>query len=173
MENIEKISNYILPIVILFVLAVGIKEKKDVFKLFIDGVEEGLKSTIKIIPIIIAFFFFSGILISSDLINNIFKIFISEDNNIKYVFIVSIIKSFSGSAGISLGIDTLKKIGVDSNLGMALSIILGSTETTMYIASIYLSRFKNKKIWPVIVIGLICDLFVLLITLNMFIDFSL
>ena len=74
---------------------------------------------------------------------------------------------------VSQLIDMLKKIGVDSKLGMALSIILGSTETTMYVASIYLSRFKNKKISPVIVIGLICDLFVLLITLNMFIDFSL
>lgn len=173
MGNIEKISNYIIPIFILIVFIVGIKEKKDIFRLFVNGVEEGLKSTIKIIPIIIAFFFFSGVLISSDLINRIFNYFISEENNIKYVFIVSIIKSFSGSAGISLGIDVLKKVGVDSSLGMALSVILGATETTMYVASIYLSRFKDKKIWPVIVLGLICDIFVLLITLNMFIDFSL
>ena len=43
--------------------------------------------------------------------NIISKIFGSSKNgnNIKYVVIVSIIKSFSGSAGISLGIDTFQK----------------------------------------------------------------
>lgn len=173
MENIEKISNYIVPLFILIVFIIGIKEKKDVFNFFINGVEEGIKSTIKIIPIIIAFFFFSGVLMSSELINRIFDFVSSSENNIKYVVIVSIIKSFSGSAGISLGIDVLKKIGVDSSLGMALSIILGATETTIYVSSIYLGRFKDKKIWPVIILGLICDIFILILTLNMFIDISI
>lgn len=173
MENIEKISNYIIPLFILIVFIIGIKEKKDVFNLFINGVEEGIKSTINIIPIIIAFFFFSGVLMSSELINRIFDFVSSSENNIKYVVIVSIIKSFSGSAGISLGIDVLKRIGVDSSLGMALSIILGATETTIYVASIYLGRFKDKKIWPVILLGLICDIFVLILTLSIFIDISI
>lgn len=173
MENIEKISNYIIPLFILIVFIIGIKEKKDVFNLFINGVEDGIKSTVKIIPIIIAFFFFSGVLISSDIINKMFNYFMNNENNIKYVVIVSIIKSFSGSAGISFGIDILKRIGVDSPIGMVLSIILGATETTMYVASIYLGRFKDKDILPVITLGLICDIFVLLLTLSMFIDIGM
>ena len=67
-----------------------------------------------------------------------------------------------------MGIETLKKIGVDSNFGLALSVILGATETTLYVVTMYLGRFKNKKIYPIILLGFICDLFVFLISLAFF-----
>ena len=101
MENIEKITNYIIPTIILIVFVVGIKEKKDIFKIFIDGAEEGIKNVIKLIPIIIAFFFFSGVIISSNIINFVFNFFI-KNNEIRYIITTSVIKMFSGSAGISL-----------------------------------------------------------------------
>ena len=170
MENIEKITNYIIPTIILIVFVVGIKEKKDIFKIFIDGAEEGIKNVIKLIPIIIAFFFFSGVIISSNIINFVFNFFI-KNNEIRYIITTSVIKMFSGSAGISLWIETLKKVGVDSNFGLALSVILGATETTIYVISIYLGRFKNKKIWPICILGVICDIFVLILSLSFFIDF--
>lgn len=171
MENLEKITEYIIPSIILIVFLIGIKEKKDIFKLFIDGAEEGIKHVYNLIPIIIAFFFFSGILVSSNLIDNVFGA-ILEESDIKYVIIVSIIKMFSGSAGISLGIDVLKKVGVNSNTGIALSVILGATETTMYVVSIYLGKFKNKKILPICILGLMCDVFVLIVSLSFFVDFT-
>ena len=141
------------------------------FKLFIEGVEEGIKSVFKLIPIIIAFFLFSGILISSNIINIMFENVFKLEENLKYVFIVSIIKMFSGSAGISMGLEVLKKVGVDSVYGIALSVILGSTETVFYVVSIYLNRFKSKKIFPICILGVLCNLLVLFISLNFIIDF--
>ena len=86
--------------------------------------------------------------------------FIKINNSVKDVFLVSTIKSVSGSAGISLGIELLKNVGIDSNLGLIICVILGSTETTLYVISMYLGKYNSKKIWPICVIGLLCDLFV-------------
>lgn len=168
---LKKITEYIIPTIILVVFIEGIREKKDVFKLFIEGVKNGIESTFKLIPIIIAFFFFSGIITSSNFISVLFDKFLNITGNIKYVITTFVIKCFSGSAGISMGIETLNKVGVDSNLGLALSVILGATETTLYVASIYLGNLKNKKIYPIIILGLLCDIFVLIVSMAIFIDF--
>lgn len=165
---LKNVTEYIVPIIILLVFIEGIREKKDVFKIFIEGVEKGIVNTLKLTPIIIAFFFFTGIITSSNIINIIFDRIINISGEIKYLITTFIIKSFSGSAGISMGIETLKKIGVDSNFGLALSVILGATETTLYVVTMYLGRFKNKKIYPIILLGFICDLFVFLISLAFF-----
>lgn len=165
---LKNVTEYIVPIIILLVFIEGIREKKDVFKIFIEGVEKGIVNTLKLMPIIIAFFFFTGIITSSNIINIIFDRIINISGEIKYLITTFIIKSFSGSAGISMGIEALKKIGVDSNFGLALSVILGATETTLYVVTMYLGRFKNKKIYPIILLGFVCDLFVFLISFALF-----
>ena len=159
MEVLERMTDYFVPIIIIVVLICGIKEKKDIFKLFINGAEEGVKTTIKLIPFIIAFFFFSSMLISSNIVDFIFDS-IKINNSVKDVFLVSTIKAISGSAGTSLGIELLKNVGIDSNLGLVICVILGSTETTLYVISMYLGKYNGKKIYPICLMGLLCDLFV-------------
>ena len=51
----------------------------------------------------------------------------------------------------------MKQYGVDSKIGLITSCIMGSTETTIYVASIYSSKIKIKNIKEVIIIGLIGD----------------
>lgn len=170
-EIIGKYAEYIVPAFIMIVFIQGIREKKDILGLFKDGVIDGINAVYKLIPIIISFFFFSNIVISSGFINWLFDNILKVTNNIKYIFITFIIKMFSGSAGIALGIDTIKLVGVDSSLGIIMSIILGATETTMYVITIYLNKYQGKKLIPVYFLGIICDIFVLCITLILFIDF--
>lgn len=155
----NKVVECIIPGFIFIVLCVGLLERKDIFKLFINGAEEGVKTTIKLIPFIIAFFFFSSMLISSNIVDFIFD-FIKINNSVKDVFLVSTIKAISGSAGTSLGIELLKNVGIDSNLGLVICVILGSTETTLYVISMYLGKYNGKKIYPICLMGLLCDLFV-------------
>lgn len=164
MEVLERMTDYFVPIIIIVVLICGIKEKKDIFKLFINGVEDGLKQLYKIIPIIIAFFFLSGVVVSSNIIEIIFSKFINIPDETNKVLIVSMFKSISGSAGLSLGVEYLKSLGVESNLGIILSVILASSETTLYVVSLYLGRFKEKNVLPIVLLGFLCDILVVLLS---------
>ena len=51
----------------------------------------------------------------------------------------------------------MKNYGVDTDIGLLTSCIMGSTETTIYVIALYTSQLKNKNIKPVIIIGLIAD----------------
>ena len=59
--NKINILNYIsiiaMPLIILIIVFEGIREKKPVFELFLKGVSNGIKITIKIFPTLIGLFF--------------------------------------------------------------------------------------------------------------------
>lgn len=52
----------------------------------------------------------------------------------------------------------MKKYGVDSNIGMIISSIMGSTETTLYTIAIYTSTVKVKKTRGILLAALIGDI---------------
>ena len=58
----------------------------------------------------------------------------------------------------------MKKYGVDSNLGMIASTIMGSTETTLYTIAIYTSVVKVKKSRGILIAALIGDFVGMLIS---------
>lgn len=74
MQIINYISLIAMPLVIFCIILFGIINKKKVFDLFIEGVEDGIKITIKLLPTLIALFFAIGTLKSSGVIEGIEKI---------------------------------------------------------------------------------------------------
>ena len=66
-------------------------------------------------------------------------------------------RPISGSTATAMGIEIMKNYGIDTNIGLLTSCIMGSTETTIYVIALYTSQLKNKNIKPVIIIGLIAD----------------
>ncbi len=52
----------------------------------------------------------------------------------------------------------MKKYGVDSNIGLIVSTIMGSTETTLYTIAIYASVVKIKKTRGVLIAALVGDI---------------
>ena len=68
-----------------------------------------------------------------------------------------LLRPISGSTTTAVATSLMKQYGVDSKIGLIASCIMGSTETTIYVASIYSSKIKVKNIKEVIIIGLIAD----------------
>ncbi len=58
---------------------------------------------------------------------------------------------------MAVGIDIMKNFGVDSKIGMIISTIMGSTETTLYTIAIYTSVVSIKKTRGVLKAALIGD----------------
>ena len=67
-------------------------------------------------------------------------------------------RPISGSASLAVLIDIFKNCGVDSLAGQMASIIQGSTDTTVYVITLYFSSVGIKKIRNSLSIGLIADI---------------
>ena len=71
---------------------------------------------------------------------------------------LAILRPISGSASLAIGTQIIKDCGVDSLIGLIISTIMGSTETTIYTIAIYTSCVGVKKIRFVLVAALIADI---------------
>ncbi len=60
----------------------------------------------------------------------------------------------------------MEQYGVDSKIGMIVSTIMGSTETTLYTIAIYSSVVKIKKTRGILVAALIGDIVGMLISVG-------
>ncbi len=150
-----------MPLVILLIILFGFKEKKNVFDLFLVGAKKGLEITITIFPTLIGLFFAIGLLNNSGIINFITKLIepiLSFFNFPKEILPLALLRPISGSASLALATDIIKNNGVDSNIGLIASVIMGSTETTLYTIAVYCSSIKIKNTRKIIIPALLADL---------------
>lgn len=160
MEMINFISNLAMPFIILLIVAYGLIEKKKVFDVFLDGAKEGLSIVLSIFPTLVGLFVAIGALRSSGIIDLIVNFLSPVLEIIKFpseIMPLALLRPISGSSSIAIATDIMKNYGVDSNLGMIASTIIGSTETTLYTIAVYTSCVKIKKTRFVLVASLIAD----------------
>lgn len=150
----------IVPLLILLVILIGIKEKKDIFKLFIEGVLDGLKVIYNIFPYILAITISIGLLKSSgalDILIYPIKPILTKLNIPSDIIPLCIMRPLSGGASMSVVMDIFNTSGPDSISGKMASIIMGATETTLYTITILFGAVKIKKLRGVLIAGLIAD----------------
>ena len=160
MKFIIFFSNIAILIFLLITILFGIIERKNVLELFFQGVIEGEKIVITLFPTLLALIVAvemlnkSGIIyFISDFISPILNFFKIE----KTLSPLILMRPISGSTTTAIATSLMKKYGVDSKVGLISSCIMGSTETTIYVASIYSSKIKVKNIKSVVIIGLLAD----------------
>ena len=150
----------IIPIFIATILIVGLKEKKDIFKLFVEGCLEGLKMVYKIFPYILAITVATYLLKSTGALDFILiplrplltKFGIPDD-----IVPLCLMRPLSGGASMSVVMDILKTSGADSVSGKMAAIIMGATETILYTITILFGAVGIKKLRGVLIAGLIAD----------------
>lgn len=161
---IDYITMSTVPVMILLIIIIGVKEKKDVFALFIDGVKEGLKVVLGIFPYILAILIAIGLFRNSGALDLIIKPITPVLNTLgvpKEIIPLCILRPLSGGASMTLVMDIFKNYGVDSISGKIASIIMGGTETTIYCITILFGAVKIKKLRGVLIAGLIADFVVI------------
>ena len=160
MKFINFFSSFAMPFMIIIIVIYGVIERKKVFDIFLDGAKEGISIVLNIFPTLVGLFVAIGALRSSGVIDLIVKFLTPALNIINFpteILPLAIIRPISGSSSIAVATDIMKNFGVDSNIGLIASVIMGSTETTIYTIAIYTSSVGIKKTRFVLWAALIAD----------------
>ena len=159
-----KIVNYIsivaMPLLILIIVIEAIKEKKNVFDIFLKGGIDGVSITLKIFPTLIGLFMAIGMLRSSGIIDFLTQIISPILYLIHFpreVVPLALLRPVSGSASMAVATDIIKNNGADSFVGLLASVIMGSTETTLYTIAVYTSSVKIKNTRGILIAALAAD----------------
>lgn len=155
------ISNILIPLLVLGVVLYGIIKKVDVYDVFIEGAKEGINIGVSIFPYMLGMILGINILLKSNFLDVIFNflkpLFDFIDIPID-ILPMALLRPVSGSAVLSILNNILTNYGPDSFIGRLASTIQGSTDTTIYILTLYFGTVGIKKIRYSLWAGLIADL---------------
>ncbi|WP_033828510.1 spore maturation protein [Bacillus andreraoultii] len=161
MEIISKISLWIIPILIGFILIHGTWKKVPTYEVFVEGGKEGIKIAISIIPFLV------GMLVAISIFraSGALEFFVSLLRPIlewigvpAEIVPLAILRPISGNAALGVTSDLIATYGPDSFIGRLASVMQGSTDTTFYILTVYFGAVGIKKMGDSLKIGLIADL---------------
>ena len=161
MEIINYISIIAIPMIILIIVTQALKERLNVFDIFLKGAVEGVEISLKIFPTLIGLFVAIGMLRSSGILEYIINLITPVLVLIKFpseVVPLALLRPISGSAATAVATDIIKTNGVDSFVGLLSSVIMGSTETTLYTIAVYTGTAKVKNTRGILIAALAADI---------------
>ncbi len=150
----------ILPIMILLILTAGIARKVPVYEEFIEGAKDGFKVSIKIIPYLVALITAISMFKSSgamDWLTGMFGHILDKLSVPAEIVPVIITRPLSGSAALGIFAELAAKHGADSFITKMAAIMLGSSETTFYVLTVYFGSVGIKKFRYALFTGIVSD----------------
>lgn len=149
MRILSALSDLMVPVLIFYVVGLGLLMKQDVFGDFLNGAKDGMRTVIGIVPTLIGLMAAVGVLRSSGFLEDFGKLFgtVLEPAGIPSALVpLGVVRLFSNSAAVSLLLDLYKEAGCDSFAGRAASIMMSCTETVfLYDGGLFRSGPHQKK----------------------------
>ncbi|MBP3921039.1 MAG: spore maturation protein [Bacilli bacterium] len=155
------ISNLILPLIVLIIIIYGVKKKVNVYDTFTTGAKESFEMTLKLFPTLLAMILGINIFIKSGILDFFLNILEPLFNIIKVpkeILPIAVMRPISGSSGLALLNTIYETHGPDSLITRISSVIQGSTDTTLYVLTLYFGSIGIKKTRYALKAGLLADL---------------
>lgn len=140
--------NYLVPIILISTFTLSAIKKVSFLDSLTDGIKEAFNLTIRLIPNLVAVFIAISLMQSSGMSNllaNVVSPIFMYLGIPKELLELIILRPLSGSGSLALLESIYASYGVDSYISICASIIMGSTETIFYVASVYFSVEEDKK----------------------------
>lgn len=148
MKLLSYLSEFMIPVLIFYIIAMGVAARQNVYEDFMKGAKDGLHLVFKIMPTMIAMLVAVNVLRASGFLEFLAELVrpLAEKIHFPAALVpLSVLKIFSSSGATGLLLDLYKEYGADSYVGKVGSLILSSTETIFYTMSLYFVTAGIKK----------------------------
>lgn len=137
------IASILLMLLVCAFIVDGLRHKVNVYSSFIEGAKSGFATAVRIIPYLVALLVGVAVFRASGamdlLMEGLHKFLSFTGVNTDWVEALPtmIMKPISGSGARAMMIDAMQTHGADSFIGRLTSCVQGSTDTTLYVVSVY------------------------------------
>lgn len=158
------LSNGIILLIFLLIIAGGLYKKVNVFDAFVEGAKGGFDVAIKIIPYLVGILVAISMLRTSGTFDAFIEgmkqmfVFLGTDTRFVDGLPTALIKPLSGSGARGMMIDTMTTFGPDSFAGRLSCVLQGSSDTTFYVIAVYFGAVGIKNTRYAIGAMLLADL---------------
>ncbi|MFA6988595.1 MAG: nucleoside recognition domain-containing protein [Candidatus Gastranaerophilaceae bacterium] len=158
---INLISNWTLPLIIVVIPLWAVFKKVPVYETFISGAKEGFSIGVKIIPYLVAILVAIGMFRASgaiDMIALALKPLLHKIGMPADVLPLALIRPLSGSGALGLMSEIAGKYGGSDSVSKMAAVMVGSSETTFYVLTVYFGSVGVTRFRHALAAGLIADI---------------
>ena len=148
MSILLTISDFIIPVTILFIVVFGCLQKVDIYEVFLEGAKEGLQTVVDILPTLIGLVMAVEVVRAGGLLDIMVEWIRPFADAVGFpaeLAPLSIVRLVSSSAATGLLTDLFANYGPDSYLGRVASVMMSCTETVFYTMSLYYLSIGIRK----------------------------
>ncbi len=154
-------SALIVPALLLIVGAYGLYKRVDIFSAMIKGAKDGLRVAVDILPALTVLLTAVYMLRASGALEALAEV-------LQPIFAwlgipaecapLMLLRPVSGSGALAIGAEIMEQSGPDSFIGRCAAVMLGSTETSLYVIAVYFAAARIKKTRHAVPAALMADL---------------
>ncbi len=153
-EILEAVSQWAIPALILLIIVVAARKKVPMYESFVTGAKEGFNVAVMIIPYLVAMLFAIKVFVASGIFDDIKYGLAMVMNSVGLgaytesldLLPLAMTKPLTGGGARAVMLEIFDLHGPDSFLGKTASIMMGSSETTFYILTVYFGAVGVKKV---------------------------
>ncbi|CUH94075.1 putative membrane protein [Propionispora sp. 2/2-37] len=157
----EQLSLWAVPVLLLMIPLVGILRGVKVYEAFVEGAVDGFHTSVRILPFLVAMMVAIYIFRSSgalQVFTSLLQPLLSNIGVPAELLPLAILRPLSGTGAMGITTELLHTHGPDSMIGRMASTILGSTDTTFYILTVYFGAVGVQNPRYSVFVGLLGDL---------------
>lgn len=155
-----------MPLILAITGGILLCSKKDRFESFLMGAKQGLQTAINLLPTLCALIVGVTMLNASGAVDLLSRLLSPIANAIGIpteLLPLLLTRPFSGSASTASFVELLGRVGTDSLAGLCASVIFATSDTMVYIISVYFSSVgirRSRTAFPIaIAVMLFCIFF--------------
>lgn len=156
----DNFGSYILPLMVVGIVLFGLIKRVKVFDCFMSGARKGLHTVYELLPSITGLVVVVTMLKESgamDIVSSLFHPVTALFGVPEEITPMALLSPISGGGSLTLFESVLKTHGPDSFVGQVASVVMGSTDTTLYAVTVYYSAIGIKNTRHTLAAGLTAD----------------
>lgn len=159
-EWIERLSAWTIPMLIAFIPLYAALRKVPVYETFIDGAKDGFQTAVAIIPHLVGMMTAIGMFRASGALDAMIGAIqpVLEGIGVpSQVLPLALLRPITGAGSLAFVTDLIKTEGPDSFAAKVASAIQGSTDTTLYVLTVYFGAVGIRNSRYALKVGLFSD----------------
>lgn len=155
------ISLWSIPVMLGLILISGLVKRVPLYESFVEGAKDGFGTAVSIIPHLVGMMVAIEIFRTSGALGWIIGLIeplLYKFNIPSEIVPLALLRPITGAGSTAVMNDIFMQFGPDSFIGRLASVMQGSTDTTLYILTVYFGSVGIRKYRYALKVGLISDL---------------
>lgn len=168
------LSRWTIPLLLLGITSWGLSRRLPVYECFVEGAKEGWRTAVRVLPYLVGMLVAIQVFQYTGALDQLIRFLTPLTNRLGFppeALPMALIRPISGSGSLALLSQILSTHGPDSFIGRLAATIMGSTETSLYVLTVYAGAVGVKRTRHTLAVALLTDVAAVVVALFIVLNF--